>query len=41
MHIHVFPAWTLDDFSFARAKPASDHELNQAAGRLRAALGNS
>jgi hypothetical protein len=38
MHIHVFPAWTLDDFSFARAKQASDEELDQAAARLGAAL---
>ena len=38
MHIHVFPAWTLDDFSFDRAKQASDEELDQAAARLRAAL---
>jgi diadenosine tetraphosphate (Ap4A) HIT family hydrolase len=38
LHIHVFPAWSLDDFSFAQAKPASDDELEQAATRLRAAL---
>jgi diadenosine tetraphosphate (Ap4A) HIT family hydrolase len=38
MHIHVFPAWTLDDFSFARAKQASDEELDQTAARLRTAL---
>ena len=38
LHIHVFPAWSLEDFSFARAKPASDSDLDQAATRLRAAL---
>lgn len=39
LHVHVFPAWKLDDFSFAQAKQASDEELDQAAARLRAALG--
>jgi diadenosine tetraphosphate (Ap4A) HIT family hydrolase len=38
LHIHVFPVWSLEDFSFARAKPASDEELDDAAKRLRAAL---
>jgi diadenosine tetraphosphate (Ap4A) HIT family hydrolase len=38
LHVHVFPAWSLEDFSFARAKPASDDELDQAAARLRTAL---
>jgi diadenosine tetraphosphate (Ap4A) HIT family hydrolase len=38
LHIHVFPAWSLDDFSIAQAKPASDSELDEAATRLRAAL---
>jgi len=40
LHIHVFPAWSLEDFSFARAKPTTDIELDEAAARLRAALGN-
>ena len=40
LHVHVFPAWSLEDFSFARAKPAADTELDAAAARLRAALGN-
>ena len=40
LHFHVFPAWSLEDFSFARAKPATDTELDEAATRLRAALGN-
>jgi diadenosine tetraphosphate (Ap4A) HIT family hydrolase len=40
LHVHVFPAWSLEDFSFARAKPATDTELDEAAERLRAALGN-
>jgi diadenosine tetraphosphate (Ap4A) HIT family hydrolase len=39
MHIHVFPAWKLEDFSFANARQADDDELEQAADRLRAALG--
>jgi hypothetical protein len=37
----VFPAWSLEDFSFARAKPATDAELDQAAARLRSALGGN
>lgn len=39
LHVHVFPAWTLDDFSFAQAKQASPAELDEVAARLRAALG--
>jgi hypothetical protein len=31
----------MDDFNFARARPASDEELEDAAGRLRAALGQA
>ncbi len=38
LHVHVFPAWSLADFSFARARPASDEDLDQAAARLRAAM---
>jgi diadenosine tetraphosphate (Ap4A) HIT family hydrolase len=38
LHVHVFPAWELEDFSFASAKQASEEELDQAAARLRAAL---
>ncbi len=38
LHVHVFPAWSLEDFSFARAKPATDAELDQAAARLRSVL---
>jgi histidine triad (HIT) family protein len=38
LHVHVFPAWALEDFSFDRAKQASDDELDQAAARLRQAL---
>jgi diadenosine tetraphosphate (Ap4A) HIT family hydrolase len=38
LHLHVFPAWSLSDFSLDQAKPASDDELEQAATRLRAAL---
>ena len=39
LHVHVFPAWALEDFSFARAEQASAAELDQAAAKLRAALG--
>jgi diadenosine tetraphosphate (Ap4A) HIT family hydrolase len=39
LHAHVFPAWSLEDFSFSRAKPASQEELRAAAAKLRAALG--
>jgi diadenosine tetraphosphate (Ap4A) HIT family hydrolase len=38
VHIHVFPAWELDDFNFANAKQASGEELEEAAARLRTAL---
>ena len=40
LHVHVFPAWSLEDFSFARAKPATETELDETAARLRTALGN-
>jgi len=40
LHVHVFPAWSLEDFSFARVKPATDAELDEAAARLRTALGD-
>ena len=39
LHVHVFPVWSLEDFSFTRAKPATDAELDEAAARLRTALG--
>lgn len=39
LHVHVFPAWSEGDFNFARARPATDEELDSAAARLRAALG--
>jgi histidine triad (HIT) family protein len=38
LHLHVFPAWSMGDFSFAKAKPATDAELDEAAAKLRAAL---
>ncbi len=38
MHVHVFPAWGLEDLSFDRAALAPAEELDAAAGRLRAAL---
>src|ERR1700751_792152 len=31
LHVHVFPAWSESDFDFARAKPATDEELDGAA----------
>jgi diadenosine tetraphosphate (Ap4A) HIT family hydrolase len=39
LHVHVFPAWSESDFDFARAKPATEEELDNAADKLRAALG--
>jgi histidine triad (HIT) family protein len=39
LHIHVMPVWSLGDFDFAKAKPATDQELDDAAAKLRAALG--
>ncbi|HWG01595.1 MAG TPA: HIT family protein [Trebonia sp.] len=38
MHVHVFPAWTMENFDFGRAKQATDEELETAAARLRRAL---
>lgn len=39
LHVHVYPAYGLPDFDMAKARPASDVELDAAAHRLRAALG--
>jgi histidine triad (HIT) family protein len=39
LHIHVMPVWSLDDFDFAKAEPATGEELDDAAAKLRAALG--
>lgn len=38
LHVHVFPAWTMETFDFSQAKPASEAELDSAAGKLKAAL---
>ena len=38
LHIHVFPAWSMETFDFTRVKPASPEELDEAEERLRAAL---
>ncbi|HEX3492567.1 MAG TPA: HIT family protein [Streptosporangiaceae bacterium] len=38
LHVHVFPVWAEEDFDFARARPASDEELDQAEARLLAAM---
>ncbi len=39
LHIHVMPAWSLGDFDFGKARPATDEELDEAAVKLRAVLG--
>lgn len=41
VHVHVFPADGMDDFDFGRARPRSDAEMDDAAARLRAALGDA
>lgn len=41
LHVHVFPAWSMETFDFAQAKPASDTDLDNAAEKLRAALGGA
>ncbi|MGB9278759.1 MAG: HIT family protein [Pseudonocardiaceae bacterium] len=39
LHVHVFPAWGIDDFDFANANPDPDPiELDAAADTLRQAL---
>ncbi|MGB8961276.1 MAG: HIT family protein [Pseudonocardiaceae bacterium] len=39
LHVHVFPAWSIDDFDFANANPDPDPiELDAAADTLRQAL---
>lgn len=39
LHVHVFPMWSEGDFDFAKAKQASDEELEDAHRKLKAALG--
>jgi diadenosine tetraphosphate (Ap4A) HIT family hydrolase len=39
LHVHVFPMWSMGDFDIGRAKPATDADLDDAAAKLRAALG--
>ena len=41
VHVHVFPADGMDDFDFAHARPRSDEQMDDAATRLRAALGDA
>jgi histidine triad (HIT) family protein len=41
LHIHVFPAWSMGDFDFGRAKPATESELDEAAAKMKAALGTA
>jgi diadenosine tetraphosphate (Ap4A) HIT family hydrolase len=38
LHIHVAPAWSMDDLDFAKAGPVEDTALDEAAERLRTAL---
>ena len=38
LHLHVFPAWTIEGFDISGAKPGDEAELDAAAVRLRAAL---
>jgi histidine triad (HIT) family protein len=40
VHVHVFPAGDMADFDFRNAAPLSDDEMDDAAARLRAALGD-
>lgn len=39
LHLHLVPIWNVNDLDFARAKPASREELEDAASRIRRALG--
>jgi histidine triad (HIT) family protein len=39
LHVHVFPVWSMGNFSFANARPATEAELDDAAAKLTAALG--
>jgi histidine triad (HIT) family protein len=41
LHIHVFPAWSMETFDFHNAKQATDAELDEAAAKLAAALAGS
>jgi diadenosine tetraphosphate (Ap4A) HIT family hydrolase len=41
LHMHVFPAYSMEDFDFSRAQPASEENLDRAAAKLRAALGTT
>jgi diadenosine tetraphosphate (Ap4A) HIT family hydrolase len=38
LHLHVFPAWDMDDFDFHRVGSPSQDDLAQAAERVRQAL---
>jgi histidine triad (HIT) family protein len=41
MHVHVFPMWSMQDFDIGGAKPATDADLDEAAAKLKAALGSA
>ncbi|AEF39123.1 HIT family protein [Hoyosella subflava] len=38
LHLHVFPAWSIEGFDLSMAKPGDADELDAAADRLRATL---
>lgn len=40
LHLHVFPAWSMPEFDFNRANPASAAQLGPVAFRLRRAIGD-
>ena len=40
VHVHVFPAGDMADFDFGHAAPLPDEQMDDAAARLRAALGD-
>lgn len=41
VHVHVFPTDDMADFDFTNARPRPDAEMDDAAARLRAALGDA
>ena len=41
VHVHVFPAEDMADFDFRNARSRPDEEMDDAAARLRAALGDA
>ncbi|HEX3964953.1 MAG TPA: HIT family protein [Trebonia sp.] len=41
MHVHVFPMWSMQDFDIGGAKAATAADLDEAAAKLKAALGSA